>query len=393
MIVALIGLAVSFFAYFVAFPRGRPKRFDVYLLVLAIHLLATITYWLFTFEAGTDAYTYWNDPFGYMAKPFLDPGTGFVVHFVQSVKSASGGSFLDHFFFFQAFGMVGIAFLMRALGEIAESLGIEVPMVTYLLLFIPGLHFWSVAIGKDAPMMMAIGIAAWASLRIDRRFLAMGAAILVMAMIRPHVGAITVIGGVVAVFVSGQVSHKAKMILAPLTIVGAIVTATVALRNFGLSFDVQVLQAFFEYQQDLGESHGSGAGIQDMPYPMKLFTLLFRPFFFDAPGLMGYAASVENLLLMFIIGYVVYNWKTVFYLSRRIGYMAYAVVTSSILIFLLSLVSYNIGLGQRQKMMAIPAILLIFGTVFMYKRFLRGQAMAFEPAAAEPPPQMSAAQA
>jgi hypothetical protein len=54
-------------------------------------------------------------------------------------------------------------------------------------------------------MIMAIAIALWAAVRIERRYIAMVAALVIMALIRPHVGAISVIGMVTALLVTRQV--------------------------------------------------------------------------------------------------------------------------------------------------------------------------------------------
>jgi hypothetical protein len=109
--------------------------------------------------------------------------------------------------------------------------------------------------------------------------------------------------------------------------------------------------------------------------------------------MMGYAASVENLILVYITGYIFFNWKIMFRLSTHVTYMAYCAVSSVILILLLAMVNYNVGLGQRQKMMAVPAILLIYGSIYMYKRYLRSQTAPSAATDVGEMPQMTAAQA
>src|SRR5690554_3948168 len=191
MIVTILGLLISLFAFLIAFPNARNRRFELYAPLMVVHLVACVAYWLMSFEAAVDAYTYWRDPYNFIAKDPLESGTYFIVHVVQTMRDVMGGSFLDHFFFFQCFGMIGIALLIRMFGEIADSLHVEVPLIVYLVLFLPGLHFWSVAIGKDGPMMMATCLSLWAAFRIQRRAIWMAIAIIIMALIRPHVAAIT----------------------------------------------------------------------------------------------------------------------------------------------------------------------------------------------------------
>jgi hypothetical protein len=87
--------------------------------------------------------------------------------------------------------------------------------------------------------------------------------------------------------------------------------------------------------------------------------------------MMGIAASAENTVLLGIFAYIGYQWRLMLKLLLHVYYLAYAAIFSSVVIVALALVNYNLGLGQRQKMMAVVAVLVIFGSVFMYKRYLR----------------------
>jgi hypothetical protein len=388
VIVALIGLVVSLFAYLLAFPRPEQRRFDIYAALLVLHIVTTIGYWLLSFESGMDAFLYYRDPLGFIRENPFETGTYFVVHFVQAVKNTLGGSFLDHFLFFQGFGMVGMALLIRSFNEIADSFGMRVPLHVYLILFLPGLHFWTGGIGKDSPMIMAVCLAAWAAIRLERRFVWMGLALFIMAVIRPHVGVVTVLGVVGALALTKQLSLKIKLALAPLAVVGLLYVGLQALERFRLGLDFESISNFVEIHQGFGEEFGGGADLQNLPFPMKVFTLLFRPLYIDAPGVMGLVASVENTLLLYLFGYVVWHWRLLGRLLTRVSYITYNVAFAVPLVLMLAMVNYNVGLGQRQKMMAVPALLLIYGTIYLYKRYLttaaaQAQAQAYALAESE----------
>ena len=389
MIVALIGLIVSLFAYSIAFPRPEQRRFDIYAALLVLHIVTTIGYWLLSFESGMDAFLYYRDPLGFIRESPFESGTYFMVHFVQNLKSALGGSFLDHFLFFQGFGMIGMALLIRSFNEIADSFGIAVPLHVYLILFLPGLHFWTGGIGKDSPMIMAVCLAAWASIRIERRFVWMGVALLIMALIRPHVGVVTGLGLVAALALTKQLSLRAKILMAPIAVAGLVWVVLAVLDRFRLGLDFESISNFVEVQQSFGEEFGGGADLQNLSFPLKLFALLFRPLYVDAPGLMGLVASVENTFLLYLFGYIAWHWRIVLRLLTRVSYITYSVAYGVPLILMLAMVNYNIGLGQRQKMMAVPTVLIIYGTIYIYKRYLaaaataRAQAQAFALAQAQ----------
>lgn len=377
MILALVGIVVSFLAYLIAFPDRNRRRFDIYLALLALHLAATIGYWLYHFESAMDAFLYYRDPFNFYQLDAFASGTYFIVHVVQTLKGAFGGSFLDYFLLFQCFGMIAIALMIRAFTDIADSLGIELPLPAYALLFLPGLHFWSVAIGKDAPMLMAIALAVWSAIRIQQRFIWLGVAILIMVAIRPHVGAITLLAVLIAFLAGRNVSTLVRLALVPPVIVGLLVSGGMAGERLGIDVtDAESVSGFLEYQQSLGEAHGAGDDLQSLPFPMKVATLLFRPFFFDAKGIMGLVASFENLVLLLLFGWAAMQWRMLIRLVGRVYHVSFCLTFSAVLTIGLALINYNVGLGQRQKMMIMPAVLLVVVTLYLYRRFLAQQAQA-----------------
>jgi hypothetical protein len=308
--------------------------------------------------------------------PF-EEGTHFVVHFVQLIRSTLGGSFLDHFLFFQCFGMIAIALLIRSFVEIADSLQMRVPLPVYFTLFLPGLHFWTAGIGKDGPMIMAIALACWCSLRIEKRLFWLVLSLAIMLCIRPHITPFVMAGIVAALLLSKRANVKVRLVLAPFAAAGLVVFIGQAAQSMNMSeVSVTSVSNFVETQQGFSEDYGGGSNLQSLPLPMKLFTLLYRPFWADAEGMMGYAASAENTILLLFTLYLLYNIKTLFFLARHVFFMVYCAVFSSMVIFSLALISYNIGLGQRMKMMALPAVLLLLGAVYMYKRSPAAKAAA-----------------
>ncbi len=379
MIVSLLGLVISLFAYLIAFPNEHSRRFDIYAALLALHVIATIFYWLQSFESAMDAFTYYRDPYGMVKMDPFAEGTHFVVHFVQLIRSTLGGSFLDHFLFFQCFGMVAIALIIRSIVEIAESLQMRVPLPVYFILFLPGLHFWTGGIGKDAPMIMAIALSCWCSLRIEKRLIWMAIALVIMICIRPHITPFVMAGVVGALLFSKRASFKVRLALAPVAAAGLVVFIGQAAASMNMTeVSVTSVTTFVETQQGFSEDakYSGGSNVAALPFPLKVLTLMFRPFWFDAKGMMGYAASAENTVLLLFFLYLLYNFKTAARLFRHVFFFVYCTVFSSMIIVSLAMVSYNIGLGQRMKMMALPPVLLLLGAVYLYKRSAAARAAA-----------------
>ena len=377
MIVALLGLVISLFAYLIAFPQPHQRRFDIYIVLFAFHIIATIAYWTLSFETPMDAFTYFRDPYNFIEKNPFESGTYFLVHLTQFIRANLGGSFLDHFLFFQAFGMVAMALMLRIYWEMADSLEIQVPAIAYVMLFLPGLHFWSVAIGKDGPIMMAVVLAAWSVMKLPQRAIWYIVALAIMVLIRPHIAAISVVGLGVALALGKQLRPSTKIMLAPVALVAFVLVVGRVQERFGVE-DFDTFTTFVDRQQQFNETMGGGVDLQSQPFPMKLFALLFRPLFFEARGVSETVAGFENVALMVIFGYIIFHWKTLLRLVLSVSHVAYCATYSGILIILLAMVNYNIGLGQRQKMMAIPTVIVIAAAIFMYRRYLKRAALQEE---------------
>jgi uncharacterized protein (DUF486 family) len=117
-----------------------------------------------------------------------------------------------------------------------------------------------------------------------------------------------------------------------------------------------------------------------MSYPAKLFSLLYRPFFFDAGGIFGLVASFQNLFMVFATYVLVRElgtWRRMFRASLGIRF-ATAYLLGMIL--LLTVMYYNVGLGLRQREMFTPALFVIFGALYSHQR-LRRQSLATRPGA------------
>lgn len=131
--------------------------------------------------------------------------------------------------------------------------------------------------------------------------------------------------------------------------------------------DAETVNQFSESKAGvLSRSHtGSSVDISGYPYPLKIFTFLYRPLFFDINGVLAVVASFENLLLLIL------SWKLVKLNPIKI-FKAGNFIVKSLFIFLLigtltfSLILGNLGIMLRQKNMFIPALLFVCLWGFSY---------------------------
>jgi small-conductance mechanosensitive channel len=101
---------------------------------------------------------------------------------------------------------------------------------------------------------------------------------------------------------------------------------------------------------------------------VRLLSLLFRPLFLDAQGAFGLIASLENVFIIVLLVTLFRNFGQLMRMIRQVFFIRFAAVFALILIVLLSLVYYNVGLGLRQKIMFMPALLTMFVAVLAVRR-------------------------
>jgi hypothetical protein len=297
-----------------------------------------------------------------------------IIWIVQTSKIYFGGTYLDYFFLFQAAGFWGIILMMRIFEEIYIELEMPQSNLTYLMLLLPGVHFWTSAIGKDALLFFATSLAVWAGMRIRRRYIAFGAAIVLMVLIRPHIAFLGVISLAAAAFFDPHTRYRIKAML----LVGAMIGAFVVAGTIQSTFSVDVTNAdsvtdFFAANAEVSQNMEGGSAVVGASFPVRILSLLFRPLFFDVQDAFGWIVSVENLFLLFVVGTIVIRLRTTIALARQIFFLRFALFFAIALVLLLGYVYYNVGLGLRQKMMMMPALLTFFAAVVAVRQVRRAQ--------------------
>ena len=373
-IVSLIGILLSLAAFPFAFVNRTPARMGVFMLALAVHAAAAFVYYRTAQATSSDTSLYYFDYYE-LYREKLRFGTMFVIHFDRFLRDAVGGSYLDHFMIFQAFGFWGIALLMRIFEEIYLELDVPQPRLTYLMLFLPGLQFWTSSIGKDGPLFFAIALAIWAVIRLRTRFIALGVGIFVMLLFRPHIALLALVALSGATIFDPRTKLYAKLILLALAAVGLVVVAG----TIETSMRVNVASAesigdFFSRETSVQKTMGGGTSVIGAPYPIKLLSLLFRPFFFDADGAFGLIASMENVFILYIIVLMFRNFRTTMRVAGRVFFLRFAGIFAITLMLLLSFLYYNVGLGLRQKMMLMPGLLAYFAAIIAVRQADRSRA-------------------
>ena len=364
----LLGILISIAGFHFARATEARSRMVLFVLLLLAHIGASVAYYLYAQEFGGDVAMYYNDP--YQIEGASGLSTVFVVNLVQTLKGYFGGSFLDYFLLFQAMGFWGLLFVMRAFDDIHEELGQPKFKYVYLLLFLPGLHFWTSAIGKDAPLFLGVAMCVWATFRMRTRYLIFGAGVVVSLLFRPHIALIALIALAMTVLFARNTSLLSRAALLAVVLVGVGTVAGLVQNAFyGLNLsNADSLSEFIETKSSVSEESGGDMSIIGASFPVKLFSLLFRPFFIDANGLLGYIASLENVVLLVVIGMLIWRFGISMAVARAAMFARFSAFFFVMLTILLAMVNYNVGLGLRQKMMMMPALLVFFAAMLAVRR-------------------------
>ena len=102
----------------------------------------------------------------------------------------------------------------------------------------------------------------------------------------------------------------------------------------------------------------SGIDITNYNFFQKLFAFLYRPLFFDAPGILGFIVSFENLF------YLIISFRLLTFPAIRFLFTSDLFVKTSFLSFItvsiaLAQIAGNLGLAMRQKSQVMLLLLFV----------------------------------
>jgi hypothetical protein len=381
-ILSVLGILLSLAAFPMARAGQSRGRLALMCVLLLVHVAATIAYYNYVQTNDADTRLYYFDPFGFYYHP-MRPGTSFVVYMVQFLKETIGGSYLDYFLLFQATGFWGIAILVRTFDEIAVELNITHPWLIYLVLFLPGLHFWTSMIGKDAPLFMATSLAVWASMRLQSRFVAFGIALIMMVAFRPYIALVACAAMAIAAGLGRNTRLHVRAFLLLLAAGGAVMVAGSVQSSFGVDVtNAESVGDFFASTSTLGERVGGATAVVGASYPVRVLSLMFRPLFFDASGMLALIASFENLFILISVLFLIRHFGLCRRITREVFFLRFTAFFGILLTLLLGYVYYNVGLGLRQKIMIMPSFLTFLVAVVSIRMSQTRQVTPVPPAEA-----------
>ncbi len=293
------------------------------------------------------------------------PGTGTIRYLTGVLHLFTNSSFIATFILFSLLSFVGLVLSYRAF-VMAVPEGAHQRYAMLVLLW-PTLLYWPSSIGKEAVMVLGLGLASYGSARVLVRrsagfwFLAMG--LFISGMVRPHVALILITSITIALVLraplgSGNSAGFAKAIgVAFLLVVGLVLARETAdllqVEDLGAGIEIA------EQRTSQGGAQFSAARVRGpLDIPRAVGTVLFRPFIWEAhsgPALMSAAEG------MFLMGLIVLAGRRVaarFKEIRREAYLALVITYTATFCFVFAAIG-NFGILTRQRSQLLPLLLVL----------------------------------
>jgi hypothetical protein len=319
------------------------------------------------------------DARGYFIRSFnseipLELGTPAVDLITSFYTQGIGLSYLGTFLVYNVVGAIGLLALAAAFHEVLATKSSRTKLYAMVVLFLPGINFWSGAIGKDAPSLLGTGLLIWAALNLKRRWWAVLVGVLIYVIVRPHIASVILVALALAMLVSGKLSIIKKamsiaVLAAPSAFAIQLTLSSIGMGESGVFSDAA---EFIDYRQSVNIDGGSSVDISGMILPQQMFFFAFMPIFIGPGGLMGLVASFENMLILFLV-----SASALGMLRRKSSLPSTAkwffLFFSLAMWIILSMTTVNLGLALRQKWMFMPFLLIFCLSYLPERRIARSQ--------------------
>lgn len=350
---------------------------------LALKLLASTVRWIVTF----DVYDGVADAAGYsgagsrlaaqIRQGDLDlaveapiPGTGALQVVTAVVYSLIGPTSLGGFYVFASLAYYGQYMLYRAF-RIGVPSG-DHRRYAYLVLLFPSMLYWPSSIGKEAWIVLGLGLSSFGFARLLSRsggaLVPLAAGIASVAFVRPHI-AMLLFASLLPAYLWPQrrrrpwtLQQRLAWALNAALIIGAtLIVLTEVQQKFGIEGLSQTDVAFNETARRTTQGGSRFAPNQVRSpgdLPQSLVTVLFRPFPYEAHNLQTLMAAGETSLLLMLVFLARGRVLRLPAMATQHPYVRFATGMT-----LLSAVAFsyvgNFGILARQRVQYLPFFLVL----------------------------------
>ncbi|WP_373707507.1 hypothetical protein [Kaistella sp.] len=341
--------------------------------LLFFHLFLGVYYCYFILG---DAVGYWRVPKAYTFETFKEglfdgEGTMFMYAFNFLFSNLLNMSYLSNTLVFSLFGFMGITFFyLVVVKTVKYNKRLHGYILFPALFFLPNLHFWSAGVGKDTTLFLCIGMFTYGVMKPIIRSPLLVLSVLLALAIRPHIVLFLMVGFGLAYILGGKISVFQRVAFSTVLLgIGLAILPSVL--EFAKIEDASA-ESFDKFAEGKAAvlsraSTGSAIDISSYPFPLKVLTFWFRPFFFDVRNINGLIASLENLVLVIVF------LKAMRSKPLQAFKAAPFVIKGLVFFLIVGTLAFsqslgNVGIMIRMRNMFLPGLLIYMLWIFSYEQ-------------------------
>jgi hypothetical protein len=299
--------------------------------------------------------------------------SNFIIWFTSVLYDQFGEHLVGAYLFYAALAVIGAYCWYRATVEAVPFINKKLYLA--LILFMPSILFWPAALGKEALMLVGLGVLALAASKfLSGQFLV--AALIGTAggwlvwVVRAHLLAMVVLATAVA-FLFGRIrkkSGKASITSRPLgmIVLGFLIvfTVTQAMDSIGLqdlsqsSIETELDVQTAKTQQGNSKIEHAPNTLSPLSVPQGAVTVLLRPFPWEAESSFQLLSSAESAFLMVLMVLRFRSLRDSLRRCRTTPFLLYCWIL--ILLYCVAFSSFaNLGLLTRARSLVLPAVYVL----------------------------------
>ena len=339
------------------------KDKSLYFALYSFHLFITFYFYYLSKNAiiASDAAHYYLRIIS--PESYWDPiirfgvGTQFIKFIVYVLYEGFNLSYLSCFVLFSTLGFAGMILFMKVVHHAGFRKGLKFKGIYIfpLILFLPNIHMWTVALGKDSLIYFAIMLMTYSLIDIKKNYLYFILASFFVVMIRPHVALLAIIALFLTILLWSDISALIKFpVLVLVLIIGyfalSFLMSTMFNSSLSLSTVVEILDERAGYYAK-NDYKGSVVDTSSYPFLFKVFSYLYRPIF-EKINFNYIMVSIDNVFSIFF-SLMIFSFKFKKWLGRQDFYLKFSFLFFLVSVSLFASIFSNFGIAVRQKTMFI----------------------------------------
>jgi hypothetical protein len=362
MLNILITIAIVSSILIIIYSVNLKKPNDILILILlyCYHIILSIFFYFLSFTRTSDAFNYYHrtlENINENATLIFSYGTKFIDYIVYFLIQYLDFSYFNTFLIFSSMSFLGIFLLYQIL--IQKKF---IPNYYTLILFLPGVHFWTSSLGKDSLIFFFLSYTLWAL--IKNKLILLGISLLFIFLIRPHIGLMLIIAIIISFMIKSKVQLSVKIFSSFILFLLLFIVLQSVMQYVGINnLSIENIFEYINQRQQYNLDGGSSIIISEMNILEKYLTFWFRPLF-ENLNLNYLMVSFENTIYIFMSLYIIINRKYIIWNHTILTIFIYILLVT----FILSSTTANFGIIVRQKIMLFPMFYYLFIFVINNKR-------------------------